>query len=248
MADVTSWAYDGAHLVDPSNGEKAPALASFVHDGLRSLVLSEPFSCVGGKSALRRNAYRFGLYTELGRTEAVGALARDLHAFIADLPSFGDSLTTYLASFGAPAAGDEATFEARLWDTLQALHDIDAQHPWDPTVSADPADPHFSYSFGGLAFFVVGLHAASSRVARRFAWPTLIFNPHHQFERLRQTGELERFQRIIRHGEEALQGDVNPMLADYGERSEAPQYSGRRVDGGWRCPFHSGTADDAPPD
>ena len=27
------------------------------------------------------------------------------------------------------------------------------------------------------------------------------------------------------------------MLTDFGERSEAPQYSGRKVDASWRCPF-----------
>ena len=35
------------------------------------------------------------------------------------------------------------------------------------------------------------------------------------------------------------EGDVNPMLTDFGDRSEAAQYSGRHVDGGWRCPFQA---------
>src|SRR5829696_6122951 len=74
------------------------------------------------------------------------------------------------------------------------------------------------------AIFIVGLHAGSSRVARRFAWPTLVFNPHSQFDRLREDGRFERFQQVIRGAERALQGDVNPMMADFGERSEASQY------------------------
>ena len=247
-ANASYSAYDGSRLVDPFSGERANALANFVHDGLRSLVLSDHFTCVGGKSAIRHNAYRFGLYSELGAAESVAGLARDLSMFIGELPSFGDSLTTYLASFGDPASADEATFEARLWATLQGLHDLDApHHAWAPGVSDDPADPHFSFSFGGVAFFVIGLHAASSRVTRRFAWPTLVFNPHRQFEQLRQTGEFERFQQIIRRGEEALQGNVNPMLANHGERSEAAQYSGRLVSSSWRCPFHA-AADDEPKD
>mgnify|MGYP003291388053 CR=1 FL=1 len=56
---------------------------------------------------------------------------------------------------------------------------------------------------------------------------------------MRQTGRYERFQHVIREAERALQGDINPMLADFGEQSEAPQYSGREVGRDWRCPFHA---------
>jgi len=35
-----------------------------------------------------------------------------------------------------------------------------------------------------------------------------------------------------------VQGSLNPNLADFGERSEARQYSGREVEEHWRCPFH----------
>ncbi|MBA3796937.1 MAG: YqcI/YcgG family protein, partial [Chloroflexi bacterium] len=37
--------------------------------------------------------------------------------------------------------------------------------------------------------------------------------------------------------EVALQGSINPMLSDFGTRSEARQYAGREVDEEWRCPF-----------
>ena len=43
---------------------------------------------------------------------------------------------------------------------------------------------------------------------------------------------------IIIERDVALAGDVNPMLARHGEASEAKQYSGRRVDADWNCPFH----------
>ena len=36
-----------------------------------------------------------------------------------------------------------------------------------------------------------------------------------------------------------LQGTVNPVLAAFGQASEARQYSGRKVDSRWRCPFHN---------
>ena len=43
--------------------------------------------------------------------------------------------------------------------------------PWDPRVSDDPANPHFAFSVGGTAFFVVGLHPQASRIARRTPCP-----------------------------------------------------------------------------
>jgi FPC/CPF motif-containing protein YcgG len=222
----------------------APPLAAFVHDNFRALVLNERFTCVGAKSAIRRDAYRFGLYEELGAPASVEQLAADLRAFAAAVGRAG-SFTTYVASFLEPAAVTEKIFEAQLWQTLQALHDLEAgEEPWNGSVSADPADPHFAFSFAGTAFFVVGLHAASSRATRRFAWPTLVFNPHQQFEELRKTDHYSRFQRVIRAGEVALQGDINPMLGEFGDRSEASQYSGRHVDAGWKCPFHAAAADE----
>src|ERR1700712_1270815 len=65
-------------VIDPDPGDRRPALTRFVHDSLRSLVLNEQFPCLGGKSAVRQGAYRFGLYGELGSTGAAAGLARDL--------------------------------------------------------------------------------------------------------------------------------------------------------------------------
>jgi len=230
--------FDGRHLVNVDTGAPASELTGLVHDEIRALVLNDHFICVGGKSSLREGAYRFGLYSELGNAASAAGLARDLYGFVGEAASFGDAFSTYIASFTGPHPANELAFERDLWKTLQVLHDLDApHHRWDPTVSDDPGDPRFSFSFAGTAFFVIGLHAASSRAARRFAWPTLIFNSHRQFETLRQSGEYTRFQRVIRAGEEQLQGAANPMLADFGTRSEAAQYSGRRVEDTWRCPF-----------
>ena len=43
---------------------------------------------------------------------------------------------------------------------------------------------------------------------------------------------------LVRERDIALQGSANPNLADFGERSEARQYSGRVTEPAWRCPFH----------
>jgi hypothetical protein len=45
-------------------------------------------------------------------------------------------------------------------------------------------------------------------------------------------------QEAIRQRDIALQGSINPVLARFGEASEARQYSGRAVESNWKCPFH----------
>ena len=145
---------------------------------------------------------------------------------------------TFVAIFKGPRETDELQFENLFWRQLRQLHQLDAAHfEWDPHVQSDPADPHFSFSFGGRALYVIGLHANSSREARRFPWPALVFNPHEQFERLRADGKWKRMQETIRTRDLELQGSINPMLSDFGVESEARQYSGRAVEENWRAPF-----------
>jgi uncharacterized protein len=240
VANSNYAALDRGRLVHPASGEPVSALTAFVHDELRALVLNERFTCMGGKAALRQGTYRFGFYGDMTSAGAARGLAHDLFTFTGEMRAMAGGFTTFLASFTGPNPPDEESFERTLWGTLQRLHDLDApHHDWDPAVSDDPADPAFSFSFGRVAFFVVGLHAASSRAARRFAWPTLVFNPHQQFDALKANGRYSRLQQVIRRAEQQLQGDTNPMLADYGTRSEAAQYSGRRVAADWQCPFHA---------
>jgi len=123
---------------------------------------------------------------------------------------------------------------------LQALHDKDSiDFDWDKNVSSDPASPQFSMSIGGKAFYVVGLHPNSSRTARSFEKPVMIFNLHSQFELLRDEGSYRRIRQTILKRHEALDGEHNPMLAVHGESSEALQYSGRKLENDWKCPFHA---------
>ena len=131
----------------------------------------------------------------------------------------------------------EIEFENLLWRQLQFLHEMD-NTGWDPMVSDDPNDPNFSFSIGGKAFYVVGLHPEASRLARRAPYPTLVFNLHSQFEKLREMGVYHKVRDKIRERDKAVQGSINPVLQDFGEESEARQYSGRQVGKNWKCPFH----------
>jgi FPC/CPF motif-containing protein YcgG len=220
----------------PFDAEPPDTLTTFVHDSFRALVLNPHFSCVGARSAVTQNAYGFGLYNEMGSESSSVALAGDLKRFIEDAALREHPFTAFVASFIGPVPATEEEFEAVLWSTLQQLSDVD-HHEWSPARGDDPESPTFGFSFGGEGFFVVGLHAGSSRIARRFAFPTLVFNPHEQFDRLRSAGKFARFRDVVRARDIELQGALNPMLRDFGEGSEARQYSGRAVGSEWRCPF-----------
>jgi FPC/CPF motif-containing protein YcgG len=222
------------NLSDPA--DLAPPLASLIHDPLRALVQSSGFTCLGAKAAFERGSYRLGLFGELGGVEATEGLARGLRRFVEERGRWRDGFSSYLAAFAGPTAMDEVDFERCLWRQLQHLHELDGAG-WDPSVASDPAEPEFSFSFEGTAFFVVGLHPASSRWTRRFAWPVLVFNSHDQFERLRAEGSMARMQAVIRARDVDLQQSINPNLSDFGEMPEARQYSGRRVERDWTCPF-----------
>jgi FPC/CPF motif-containing protein YcgG len=204
----------------------------------RAFVADEGFPCLAGKGAVKRNDYTLGVYPMLGSMEATWLLAVDLGRFTASIPDDGAGMRTFAAVFLGEAPADELAFERALWRQLQRLHDADRVVAWDAAVSGDPADAEFSFSFGGRALFVVGLHPASSRLSRQFGWPALMFNPRAQFDRLKAEGRFNRMRDLVRERDVALQGSMNPNLADFGQASEARQYSGRATEPGWECPFH----------
>lgn len=243
---VSSYAgYSGKALVTSAGNDERPApLLSFIHDSFRALVLSQQFSCVGAKSAVQQGSYRIGQYGEIGSAPTTAGLALDLYHFVQELPSLEGEFSTFVATFTDPIISSESQFETLLWKQLQALHTLDApHHGWDPQVSNDPTDPHFSFSFAERGFFIVGMHPAASRFTRRFAWPTLVFNVHSQFDALRENGKFERMQQVIRQREQSLQGSINVNLSDFGTLSDARQYSGKPTDAEWRCPFSAGRSD-----
>ncbi|HEX5438305.1 MAG TPA: guanitoxin biosynthesis heme-dependent pre-guanitoxin N-hydroxylase GntA [Gemmatimonadaceae bacterium] len=222
--------------------DRARTIEERVDEAFRAFVEHARFPCLAGKGVVRRRDHQLGVYGALASVHASDALAADLAEFTRGAHRDSDRFTAFVAVFTGRAPASERAFEQRLWAQLQRLHERDDPATgWDPAVSADPDDPRFSFSFGGRALFVVGLHPRSSRLARRFRWPALVFNAHSQFEQLRREGHYERLRAQIRERDIALQGSPNPNLADFGERSEARQYSGRDSTAAeWRCPFHRG--------
>jgi FPC/CPF motif-containing protein YcgG len=213
-----------------------------IDGAFRKFIGDGPYPCLAARGLARRHDYDLHVYERLGRPAASKALAADLGVFARAARTRGvdDPFVAFVAVFRGPAPASERAFERRLWTELQRLHDgDDPAVGWDPAVSPDPDDARFSFSFGGCALFVIGMHPNSSRVARRFDWPALVFNPHAQFERLRRAGRFASLRDRIRARDVALQGTLNPNVADFGDGSAASQYSGRdATQEPWRCPFH----------
>ena len=212
-------------------------------DALQSQMFAQvsapEFPCVGAKAALARGTL------EVLACNAIDSAWDDLRihdrllSFAAEYRSVPALYRSLAVIFEGPGDLSEDGFENAMWARIQSLSDKDVWRgqDYDPDVSPDPTNPHFSLSFGGEAFFIVGLHPKASRAARRFARPTMVFNLHDQFERLRADGRYEGMREKIMVRDEALAGSRNPMLSRHGEASEARQYSGRTVDEDWSCPF-----------
>lgn len=224
---------------EPTRPEAGDALAS----RFRAHVEAARFPCVGAKAALARDTLEVHAFGQLGSRANDGPLLDRIVRFARqrDQDDPDDSTVHSLAAvFTGPGDTDEPRFEALLWSQLQRLHLLDVRRgsPWAKDVSQDPDSPKFSLSLGGHPFFVIGLHAGASRIARRTPFPALVFNSHRQFDALRADGRYAKMQAATRERDAALQGSINPNLADFGTAPETRQYSGRAVEADWRCPFH----------
>ena len=204
-----------------------------------AFIQSDAFPCVGAKSALSLGGLAVVEAGEFASADHDADIHRALTLFGRVVAEEKYRLASFACLFCHGPKLSENEFEAALWARAQGLHDIDAASgaPWADGVSREPDSPDFSFSIGGVAYFVVGLHPGASRAARRFCRPALIFNPHEQFERLRADGRYYTMQSIVREREIARHGSINPMLSDFGSGREAAQYSGRHVDRTWSCPL-----------
>ena len=205
----------------------------------RDFIREGDFPCVGAKSAVARGQLRIVIARDINSAWDDLRIYTALLDFAHDYGMDDRLFQSFVVIFDGGEVASEAAFERALWSRVQSLADKDAWHgqSYDERVSSDPESRHFSLSFGGEAFFVVGLHPRASRPARRFERPALVFNLHDQFERLRREGRYEPLRSKIIERDVALAGSANPMLSRHGETSEARQYSGRAVEEDWAAPF-----------
>lgn len=213
-----------------------------------NFIGDKAFPCVAAKAALARSHVACMVVDRFDRADDDPQILTFLYDFIRDFRKASGSLFSAAVLFKDPAALTEDRYDRLLWIKLQRLCDLDAEYfAYDKRVSAEPSSPHFSFSLGEEAFFIIGLHPASSRQARKFKYPAIVFNPHVQFEELRHMDRYEKMKNIVRRRDLFYSGSVNPMLSDFGEQSEVHQYSGRHYDTHWQCPLRvSHSADKNP--
>lgn len=214
-------------------------LPSIAEDYFR-FIEAKGFPCIGAKAALGKDQIRIFLADHMACPKDDRDMLKFLYAFVDDYRQSNDLYSSAVVIFNDPVDLDEDNFETLFWSRLQAISDIDSrQYPYDQRVGHDPTKAEFSFSLKEEAFYLIGLHPGSSRLARRFRYPAIVFNPHAQFDRLRELSKYETMKQVVRNRDIQYSGSVNPMLADFGETSEAVQYTGRQYDQNWKCPFIS---------
>lgn len=204
----------------------------------KSFIGSKLFPCVAARAALAKQHIECMVVDHMACPKDDASILQFLYTFVDRYRAASDQFYSAAVIFAEPVSITENLFEMFLWQRLQSLHNLDARHyTYDKRVSDDPQSAQFSFSIKEEAFYIIGLHPASSRAARQFHHPTLVFNPHSQFEQLRQSNQYEKMKKIVRQRDLLTSGSVNPMLSDFGESSEVFQYSGQQYDNNWQCPL-----------
>ena len=187
-------------------------------------IINKNHPCVMAQTVFSMDKVDFHVYDNFGSKNTATKILKDLKQYIAKYDFESKQFFTFMAVFKGRKSFTEKQFEEILWKQLDFLHEVDTD-AWDPAVSNDPENKDFSFSLGGKAFYMVGLHPNSSRMARQTPYPAIAFNLHWQFEKLREMGTYEVVRDKIRERDTELQGNINPVLQDFGENSEARQYS-----------------------
>jgi len=196
------------------------------------------FPCVAAKAALSRNHIQCMVASHMACPADDKTILQYLYSFVDRYRASEESYHSAAVIFKEPVEINEAFFDTLLWQRLNSLSALDKQkYQHDLRVDSDPNSPRYSFSLKEEAFFILGLHPGSSRRSRQFKYPALVFNPHAEFEKLRNSDRYTRMKEVVRKRDVEFSGSVNPMLADFGEASEVYQYSGIRYNTDWTCPL-----------
>lgn len=206
---------------------------------IHQFIMQKNYPCIAAIKSVQKEEYIVRTYEAFGQALFWRELRQDLQFFLAEQKRTGSTYLTFWAIFEGQSKFSEDDFESGLWNELSHLSSFEKlEQDWADPELAQPENPGFCLSIDGQAFFVVGLHPQSSREARRFAKPALVFNSIEQFKKLEREGKYEPLKAVIRQREIALQGSVNPMVLKHGDQWESIQFSGKNNTEKWKCPFH----------
>lgn len=211
--------------------------ATSIKDAYKAFIVEGQHPCIMANTVFQLNNFVIKTYDDLTDPNVIKPILNDIQDYINNYDFQSKQFESLIFSFPKNNFETEMQFEKALWTFLQRLHNKDNEK-WDDNVSCDPNDADFSFSVKGKAFYIIGMHPNSSRLARQAPYCTVVFNLHWQFEKLREMGTYTAVRNRIRKRDEALQGFINPVLKDFGSDTETKQYSGREVESNWKCPFH----------
>ena len=208
---------------------------------LLEFISNKSFPCIMAKAAASLGNIHLYKLSKWPVEKEFAPLYGAFHEFIEEFRKDTKRLSSFI--IGLQSSESFEHFEDRFWSFLMDLRKFDRMSfLHDKRVSEDPLSPDFSFSIMGEAFFILVLHPESPRLARRFKYPAIVFNPHQQFENLRRSGRFHKIRNRIRKKDFELQGAPNPMLQDFGVESEIFQYLGRVYHSPDEIPFLKETA------
>lgn len=208
-------------------------------DQYKSFLYRKEYPCVAAKAAIQKQQVRVFVADHMACPKDDRAILDFMYNFVDEYRNSTEFFHSAAVIFKGPEEmPSEEIFESMLFQRLQSLANMGAkEYAYDKRVSSDPSSRDFSFSIKEEAFYIIGLHPKSNRAARQFMYPTIVFNPHQQFEVLRSTQRYDKMKNIVRKLDTAYSGSVNPMLQDFGSSPEVFQYSGRKLDHSWQCPL-----------
>lgn len=209
-----------------------------IQDEYINFLNQKSFPCIAAKAAVAKNQVRCMVAHHMQCPMEDEAILNFIYQFVDQYRNSKQPYHSAAIIFKQPLNLTEDEFDTLLWERLKAISGLDKkQYKHDPRVAKDPSSPRYSFSVKEEAFFIIGLHPASSRRSRQFKYPTLVFNPHAEFERLRKTNRYTKMKEAVRRRDKEYSGSVNPVLKDFGDQSEVYQYSGVQHDEKWKCPL-----------
>src|SRR5690606_15369143 len=158
----------------------------FMKELLSQFIFQKDFPCIMAKSLFKNGHVAIYSARDLLSPVTQNFILEEMYQFIEKFRAAPEKLSSFMIALDLKGLSFQE-FEKIFWKFLSDLYLMDkANYGHDPRVSSNPDDGDFSFSIKEESFFILGLHPKSPRKSRRFSIPTIVFNPHEQFERLRR--------------------------------------------------------------
>src|SRR5687768_11658412 len=133
-------------------------------DEFLAFLGQKEFPCLGAKAALAHHQIRCMVADNMACPKDDAAILQFIYHFVDEFRQSADIYHSAAVLFRNPEIENEELFDKLLWQRLQALANLDAAHySYDKRVNADPSSARYSFSLKEEAFFIIGMHASSSR-------------------------------------------------------------------------------------